>query len=447
MRVKFFACSCRGDDETSDSIDQFLNSHRIVSVEKNFVQDGHASFWAICVTYVDQTAASRPPASKRGKVDYREILPQAEFAVFAKLRNLRKQIADREGVPAYALFTNEQLAAMVTRRVSTQTALRDIDGVGEARIQKYGADVLAILRADLPKLRDLWATAMRRSGLDLEAIAEWKNMIAAYEAASRGKKDRVSVDAFTRNLDAELQGLREEILSGAIALREMSSFWIRDPKLRLIHAPCFRDRVLHHALMRLAGPVLERTLVFDTYACRVGKGTLAAVQRCQHHARRYPIFAKIDIKSFFPNIDHGVLNALLARRFKSHALLELFSQVIAGHQSETGKGLPIGSLTSQHFANFYLSGLDRFLLETRAARGMVRYMDDVIWWSESIDEARETLRAVEQFLSDGLRLAIKRPCEIGYSAAGVMFCGFKVLPGALRLSRRRRRRYSERRRF
>jgi hypothetical protein len=75
MRIKFFACSCRGDDEASASLDQFLNSHRIVSVEKNFVQEGHASFWAVCVTYVDQNATSRPPpTAKRGKVDYREML-------------------------------------------------------------------------------------------------------------------------------------------------------------------------------------------------------------------------------------------------------------------------------------------------------------------------------------------------------------------------------------
>jgi RNA-directed DNA polymerase len=98
--------------------------------------------------------------------------------------------------------------------------------------------------------------------------------------------------------------------------------------------------------MALAGPVMERSLVFDTFACRFGKGTLAAVRRCQQHARRYPVFAKMDIRSFFPSIDHGVLNALLARRFKNRGLLELFARIIAAHQSAPDKGLPIGSLTS-----------------------------------------------------------------------------------------------------
>jgi superfamily II DNA helicase RecQ len=152
MPIKFFACSCRDDDEAGESLNQLLNSHKIIAVEKNFVQDGQMSFWAVCVTYAEQGAGTRPAALKRGKIDYRETLPQGDFAIFVKLRNLRKLLADREGVPAYALFTNEQLAAMVQRRVSTQAALREIEGVGEARAHKYGGEFLAILRADLPAL-------------------------------------------------------------------------------------------------------------------------------------------------------------------------------------------------------------------------------------------------------------------------------------------------------
>jgi hypothetical protein len=122
-------------------------------------------------------------------------------------------------------------------------------------------------------------------------------------------------------------------------------------------------RVLHHALMSLAGPELERTLVFDTY------GTLAAVRCCQQHARCFPFFAKIDIKGYFPSIDHGVLKTLLARRFKNKMLLRVFSQIIVGHAVQPGKGLPIGALTSQHFANFYLSGLDRIAGSSPRVRG------------------------------------------------------------------------------
>jgi RNA-directed DNA polymerase len=215
--------------------------------------------------------------------------------------------------------------------------------------------------------------------------------------------------------------------------------------LRLIHAPSFRDRVLHHAVMALVGPEPERALVFDTYACRTGKGTLAAVRRCQHHARRHPVFVKIDIRAYFPSIDHGVLGALLARRFKNRQLLKLLTRLVIFHESAPGKGLPIGALTSQHFANFYLAGLDRFLLEQCGALGMVRYMDDVVWWCDSMHVAHRTLAQAEWFVRDRLLLEIKQPIQIGQSIAGMMYCGFRIMPGSIRLSRRRRQRYSARR--
>jgi superfamily II DNA helicase RecQ len=117
---------------------------------RHFVEDGRDSAWALCVSYVQAT--SRPQPVKRGKLDYREVLSEMDFAVFAKLRTLRKSLAEREGVPAYALFTNDQLADMVQRRVSTMGALREIPGVGESRVEKYGEAFLGILRADLPLL-------------------------------------------------------------------------------------------------------------------------------------------------------------------------------------------------------------------------------------------------------------------------------------------------------
>ena len=124
-----------------EEVNTFLRAHRILSVDRHFVQDGANSVWAICVSYLDD--ANRPLAvgAKRPKVDYREVLSEADFAVYAKLRNLRKELAEGEGVPAYALFTNEQLAEMVQRRVHSLTAMKEIEGVGDAKIEKYGAQL------------------------------------------------------------------------------------------------------------------------------------------------------------------------------------------------------------------------------------------------------------------------------------------------------------------
>ena len=288
--------------------------------------------------------------------------------------------------------------------------------------------------------------SMKRSNLGLDVISDVGNLYAAFHSASRGKADHPAVRSYADDLDRRTASLRQRIMAARVQAGPMTSFWINDPKRRLIHAPCFEDRVLHHAVMAQVGPVLERALVFDTYACRVGKGALAAVKRCQDHARRYPIFVKIDISGYFPAIDHQCLNAMLARKFKDEGVRRLLEDLISGYAVNPGKGLPIGALTSQHFANFYLSRLDRFLLETLRVRGMVRYMDDIVWWLDDRETARETLDAVRAFVGGHLHLAVKQSVQVGRSAAGLLFCGFRVSPARLGLSRRRRERYSALRR-
>lgn len=123
----------------------------------------------------------------------------------------------------------------------------------------------------------------------------------------------------------------------------------------------------------------------------------------------------------------------------------MFEKILAGYSTEPGKGLPIGSLTSQYFANYYLDGFDRFLLEQIDALGHVRYMDDVIWWCETRAEAKASLRAARDWLHEERQLSIKGQYQINRSVAGVNFCGFRILPGVLRLSLRRRKRYAEKR--
>jgi hypothetical protein len=283
---------------------------------------------------------------------------------------------------------------------------------------------------------------MKRSALDLAAIADWETLSAAFHKAALGKAQRLEVRAFRANLDGELVALRDAILSGNPGCRPMRAFRIFDPKPRLIHAPAFRDRVLHHAVIAHVGPVIERSLIFDSYACRLGKGTVAAVRRCQHFARRFAWYGQIDIRAYFASVDHQILQRLLAKRFKDRALLSFLAAIVEGHATQAGKGLPIGALTSQHFANFYLDGADRVLLEGQRVRGLVRYMDDTVWWADSKDAVRQTLLAVSDFLCRERRLEVKLPAVTGQSRHGVSFCGFRILPGAILLSQRRRQRYA-----
>jgi superfamily II DNA helicase RecQ len=127
-------------------LNAFCAQHRIASVDKQFVAQGTHGCWLFCLTTVEGDAAERSSgAARRGRIDYREVLSETDFAVFADLRDLRKTMAEQEGVPMYALFTNEQLAEMVTRRATTIAALGEIDGVGKARIEKYGKYFVALL--------------------------------------------------------------------------------------------------------------------------------------------------------------------------------------------------------------------------------------------------------------------------------------------------------------
>jgi len=284
---------------------------------------------------------------------------------------------------------------------------------------------------------------MKRSGIALANITDMRTLTTAFHAAARGKRGRDDVEAFRDGLYQELKTLRQEILAGTWSPRAMRAFRIRDPKPRLIHAPMFRDRVLHHAVMAHVGPALDRGLVFDTYACRAGKGTLAAVQRAQSHAARYPWFAQLDVRGYFANIDHDILLAQLAGRLKNRRLLDLLERIVRAHASGPGCGLPIGTLTSQHFANFYLAELDRLMLETCRVRGFVRYMDDLVFWADDRAAARAALDAACDFLSARLRLTAKEPARLGPSEGGLNFLGFRILPNRLLLSRRRKRRYSE----
>lgn len=286
----------------------------------------------------------------------------------------------------------------------------------------------------------------RRSPLGLADLAAWDNLAAAFWRAAQGKRHRPEVQRHGEQLERELAVLRGQILAAELPEGSMHVFEIHDPKRRTIHAPCFRQRVLHHALMHGMAPVIERSLVFDTYACIPGKGTHAAVRRAQHHARHYPWFAKVDIASYFASIEHGRLEEDLRRRFKDRGLLRLCHRIIDQHHTIPGRGLPIGALTSQHFANLFLAPLDRFLLEDLGVRGMVRYMDDSLWWASDRGRLRQQVREVEAFVAERRGLAIKPTWQIGRSIHGIPFCGFRVYPHTLRLSLRRRRRYRHARR-
>jgi hypothetical protein len=191
--------------------------------------------------------------------------------------------------------------------------------------------------------------------------------------------------------------------------------------------------------MAHVGPELDRRLIHDTYACRVGKGNLAAVQRAHSFVRRHPWYGKLDVRAYFHSIHHQTLKASLRRCVKGSAL-GLCHRIIDGFHTAPGRGLPIGALSSQHFANWYLAPLDRLLSDHPDVRAVVRYMDDCVFFCDDKADALRVVAAATALARDALRLTL-HPGWIQRTACGLSFLGFRVYPGARRLSRRRQRRF------
>jgi retron-type reverse transcriptase len=284
---------------------------------------------------------------------------------------------------------------------------------------------------------------LKRQRIDLHSVAAYDNLAEAAHKAARGKRHRRDVDAFFRRFDENINRLGKDILSGCVPDGTLRRFRIFDPKERIIHAACFKDRVLHHALMNLAGPVLDRSLVASSFACRPGKGIHSAVAHFQSKLRKYPWYLKIDIEHYFNCIDHRLLLRLLERRLKGRDFMAIIAKILSSYHTKPGKGLPIGSLTSQHFANYYLDGLDRYIMEELKASAHVRYMDDIVLWCLNKESAKSMLLAVTDYARHKRLVQVKpASVQINRSKHGITFCGFRILPGTIGMGVRRRKRYA-----
>ncbi len=282
---------------------------------------------------------------------------------------------------------------------------------------------------------------MRRAGRLFDQIADRENLRLAVHKALLGKRSKADARAFVARLDDQVDALRVSLLRGDVTVGQYHQFTIFDPKERLITAPCFRERVLHHAIMNVCEPVFERRLIDDTFACRRGKGRLAALERTRGFAAQHTFFLKLDVRKYFNSIPHDRLNVHLERLFKDPRLLALLGRIIAAYETAPGRGVPIGSLTSQHFANVYLDGLDRFVKERLRVRGYVRYMDDCALWGETSGTLLGLLESIAVFLREELALELKASPYINRTAHGMDFLGCRVFPDRVTLNRRSRVRF------
>ncbi|NJL39792.1 MAG: RNA-directed DNA polymerase [Leptolyngbyaceae cyanobacterium RM1_406_9] len=291
---------------------------------------------------------------------------------------------------------------------------------------------------------------MKRYGSLWSEVTAFENLLQASRQAQQGKRYRPNVLAFNYNLEGELLRLQTELRQKTYAPGGYKTFVIRDPKSRLISAAPYRDRVVHHALCNIIIPLIERTFIHDTYANRVGYGTHRALARFTEFARSSRYVLQCDIRKYFPSIDLTILKELLHRKIKCQDTLWLIDRIIDGSNNQgeeveyfpndtlltpiqRRKGLPIGNLTSQFFANVYLNGFDHFVKEQLKARQYLRYVDDFALFSSDRPFLVDARLAIEAYLTQ-LRLRLHPiKSQLFETRRGANFVGFRVLPDRIRV--------------
>jgi RNA-directed DNA polymerase len=281
---------------------------------------------------------------------------------------------------------------------------------------------------------------MKTANKLIEPIADPDNLRLAFWKASKGKRHAAEVLTYQKDLDKNLGELRAQILRGGVEVGNYHYFKIYEPKERQICASAFREQVLHHALMNVCHPIFDRQLIFDTYASRKGKGTYAAVERAQYYAYQNRFFLKLDVRKFFDSIEHDVLKAQLTRLFEDKKLLSILNQIIDSYETQPKRGLPIGNLTSQYFANQYLSTLDHFLKDHTRIKGYVRYMDDMVLWHNDKATLKAWRDEISQFMQTELGCHLK-PELLNFTTRGLPFLGYLIFPKKIRLTQHSKQRF------
>jgi retron-type reverse transcriptase len=284
---------------------------------------------------------------------------------------------------------------------------------------------------------------MKRQNFLFEQIVDYNNIRLAFLKAIRGKRESPSVINFCQNLDKNLSLLRNKLLTLNPEWGGYRSFLITDPKLRTISTAPFEQRVMHHAIMNILEPVFERPLIYHSYACRKGKGTHTAVLYAFDKCKTKPYFLKLDIRKYFDSIDHEILKTQLRKLIKDTRLIFLLDGIIDSYNTLPGKGVPIGNLTSQFFANLYLAFMDHFILEKLRPCAYCRYMDDFVLWSTSMEQLKDMLAKTNDYLSKNLNLTVKPPV-FGNSASGLPFLGFLVKEKGIYMLQKSKRRVTVR---
>lgn len=278
---------------------------------------------------------------------------------------------------------------------------------------------------------------MKAEELSYVDIITIDRLFQAWDEFKKEKRNKKDVQQFERHLEDNLFELYSQLIKKTYRHGAYQDFYVTDPKIRHIHKSKVKDRVLHHLLYKYLYELFDKHFIYDSYSCRKGKGTHKAVRRLEKFARivsknytRDCWSLKLDIKKFFASVDHNILKILISKKIKDKDIIWLLNNVIDSFSSELGegKGIPLGNLTSQIFANIYLNKLDQFVKHKLKMKYYLRYADDFLILNTESEWHEDYLNAIDEFLRDNLKLEL-HPKKIVTRKLrwGIDFCGYIVL--------------------
>ncbi len=284
-----------------------------------------------------------------------------------------------------------------------------------------------------------------------EKICTFDNLWLASRKARKGKRAKSETLDFEYDLENELVRIQQELTSESFDFLPYKPFTLRKPVVRLISAAPYKDRVLHHTICNIIEPILDKTMIYDSYACRTGKGMHAALGRAQSFLRKNDWVLKVDIRKYFFTIDHQILLSYLEDKIQDSHLLKLIAKLLQTYDSGMEyyypfaadlsldrclpRGLPIGNLTSQLFANYFLTPLDRFIKETLKIKHYLRYMDDCLLYAHDKHHLKEIKSAIVEFLASRRLKIHENKTQIFPSKNGVRCLGFHIYRNYRRILR------------
>jgi retron-type reverse transcriptase len=279
-------------------------------------------------------------------------------------------------------------------------------------------------------------------------IYGFQPLMSAFQRARRAKRGKGSEPEFYINLEKNILQLSRELRTRNYRPDPYRYFFLRKPKERIVSEASFRDRIVHHSLVGALEPVFERIFIEHSYACRKGKGTHRAIKMAKKLSRKFKYYLKLDIEKYFDNIRHDILLKLLSNQVNDQGIIWLCNILmreanVPGVPENEQRGLPIGNLTSQFWANVYLDPSDHIIICKHGVGGYLRYMDDMLLFGNSKNELWKAESDIRLYLNNFLNLQVKQNrTVIAPVTEGIPWLGFRVYSGLIRLDRSARKRFA-----